>query len=137
VTAEPEWLSADDALFFHAQILAAFGGAIGVRDQSLLESAMSRPQHVFAYQSQDLCTLAGAYAHGIAKNHPFVDGNKRVTFAVTRIFLGMNDVAFDPPEAEAVVMVEGLASSELTQAEFAEWVRKHSKGPRRRTRKRG
>ena len=70
MTAEPEWLTAEDATFFHEQILATFGGAGGVRDQSLLESAMSRPQHVFAYESQDLCVLAGAYAHGIAKNHP-------------------------------------------------------------------
>jgi death-on-curing protein len=127
VTAEPEWLSADDALFFHAQILAAFGGAIGVRDQSLLESAMSRPQHVFAYESQDLCTLAGAYAHGIAKNHPFVDGNKRVAFVLARVFLGLNGVRFDPPEAEAVVMVEGLAGSQVREADFVEWLRKHSK----------
>jgi death-on-curing protein len=82
---------------------------------------------VFAYESKDLFVLAAAYAHGIARNHPFVDGNKRMAFTIARIFLGLNDVAFDPPEAEAVVMVEGLASGELAQADSAEWLRKHSK----------
>lgn len=127
MTAEPEWLTADDAALFHAQILAAFGGAGGVRDQSLLESAMSRPRHVFAYESQDLFVLAGAYAHDIAKNHPFVDGNKRVAFVLARVFLGLNGVRFDPPEAEAVVMVEGLAGSAVREADFVAWLRKHSK----------
>jgi len=74
----------------------------------------------------DLFALAAAYAHGIAKNHPFVDGNKRAAFVVARVFLGMNDVAFNPPETEAVVMVEALAGGELAQAEFVEWLRKHS-----------
>ena len=127
MTAEPEWLTADDAALFHEQILAAFGGAGGVRDQSLLESAMSRPRHLFAYESQDLFVLAGAYAHGIAKNHPFVDGNKRVAFVLARVFLGLNGVRFDPPEAEAVVMVEGLAGSAVRDADFVAWLRKHSK----------
>lgn len=127
MTAAPEWLTADDAALFHEQILAAFGGAGGVRDQSLLESAMSRPRHVFAYESQDLFVLAGAYAHGIAKNHPFVDGNKRVAFVMVRVFLGLNGVRFDPPEAEAVVMVEGLAGSAVREADFVAWLRKRSK----------
>jgi death-on-curing protein len=126
VTAEPEWLTADDAVLFHGQLIAAFGGAPGIRDQSLLESAMSRPRHVFTYESQDLAVLAGTYAHGIAKNHPFVDGNKRVAFVLARVFLGLNGVQFDPPEAEAVVMVEGLASSQVSEADFAIWLRKHS-----------
>ncbi len=70
--------------------------------------------------------LAGAYAHGIVQNHPFVDGNKRVGFVIARVFLGLNGVAFDPPEEEAVVMVEGLAAGEVTQELFADWIRKHS-----------
>jgi death on curing protein len=127
VTAEPEWLTAEDATLFHGQLIAAFGGAQGIRDQSLLESAMSRPRHVFAYESQDLAVLAGTYARGIAKNHPFVDGNKRVAFVLARVFLGLNGVQFDPPEAEAVVMVEGLASSHVSEADFVLWLRKHSK----------
>jgi len=134
VTAEPDWVSVADARLFHEQLIAAFGGSLGVRDEGLLESALMRPQNVFAYESQDLCVLAGAYAHGIAKNHPFVDGNTRVAFTVTRIFLGMNDVSFDPPEAEAVVAVEALASGDLTQAEFVAWVRKYAKVRKKRRR---
>ena len=124
---EPEWLTPEDATLFHSQLIAAFGGAPGIRDAGLLESALNRPRQVFAYESQDLCVLAGAYAHGIAKNHPFVDGNKRVAFVLARVFLGLNGGRFDPPEAEAVVMVEGLASTQVSEAQFAAWLRKHSK----------
>lgn len=126
MTAEPEWLTLDDALLFHGELIAAFGGTAGIRDQRLLESAMSRPQNVFAYESQDLSVLAVAYAHGIAKNHPFIDGNKRVAFVVARVFLGLNGVRFHPPEAEAVVMIEGLANGQVTQPDSVKWLRKHS-----------
>ena len=131
---EPEWIELEDALLFHAQIVAMFGSSTELRDQGLLESALTRPRNVFAYESQDLFVLAAAYAHGIAKNHPFVDGNKRLSFVIARVFLGLNDVAFDPPDAEAVVMVEGLASGKLTQTDFAIWLKKHSKArkPRKR-----
>jgi death-on-curing protein len=130
--AEPEWITVEDALVFHSTLLATFGGSEGVRDLALLESALARPKNVFAYESTDPVVLAGAYAHGLAKNHPFVDGNKRVAFVVARAFLGLNGVAFDPPEAEAVVMVEGLASGEVSQSDFTEWLRKHSKSSKRR-----
>ncbi len=131
MTTEPEWVSVDDTLLFHALVIATFGGAEGVRDQGLLESALARPRHLFAYESQDLLALATAYAHGIAKNHPFVDGNKRMAFVVARVFLGLNGVAFDPPDTEAVVMIEGLASSEVTPTTFGAWLKKHSKVIRR------
>lgn len=134
MTAEPEWVSVQDAVLFHDALITTFGGSGGVRDQGLLESALGRPRNVFAYETTDLFVLAGAYAHGLAKNHPFVDGNKRVAFAVARVFLGMNGIEFNPPETEAVVMVEGLASGELDQAEFVEWLRKHSTEPKRRRR---
>ena len=127
MSAEPQWLSLEDALLFHEQLIATFGGSSGVRDLGLLDSALQRPRNLYAYESQDLCDLAGAYAHGIAKNHPFVDGTNRVAFVLTRVFLGIHAVSFDPPETEAVVMVEGLASGALGQAEFTAWIRKHSK----------
>lgn len=130
MTAEPEWITIDDALWIHAELIRAFGGSTGVRDAGLLESALARPRDVFAYAEKALPELAGAYAHALAKNHPFVDGNKRVAFVVARIFLGMNGIAFDPPEAEAVVMVEGLASGAVTQAQFASWIEKHCKKAR-------
>lgn len=77
MTREPEWVTVEDAVRFHREIIEAFGGSAGVRDQGLLESALARPQAVLAYESQDLIVLAGTYAHSLAENHPFVDGNKR------------------------------------------------------------
>lgn len=130
MTREPEWITLDDALWIHGELIRGFGGSSGVRDQGLLESALARPRDVFAYESQDLCVLAAACAHSLAKNHPFVGGNKRVAFVVARIFLGMNGISFDPPEAEAVVMVEGLASGAVTEKQFASWIDKHSRGAR-------
>ncbi len=127
MTREPEWVTVEDALFFHREIIEVFGGSAGVRDQGLLESALARPRAVFAYESQDMIVLAGAYAYSLTKNHPFVDGNKRIGFVVTRVFLGLNDIAFDPPEAEAVVFVEALAAGSLSQEEFTAWLRRHSK----------
>jgi death on curing protein len=127
VTGEPDWVSVDDALLYRGEVIRAFGGSDGLRDRGLFESALDRARNVWAYESKDLVVLAAVYAHGIAKDHPFVDGNNRAAFVVTRMFLGMNDVAFDPPEPEAVVMVEGLASGQLTLEEFTSWVRKHSK----------
>lgn len=127
MSGEPRWITVDDAVLFHDQLIARFGGSGGIRDRALHESALMRPRNVFAYDSQDLCALAGAYAHGIVKNRPFVDGNKRVAFVVARVFLGINGLAFDPPDAEAVVMIEGLASGELQQDELVSWLRKHSR----------
>lgn len=126
MTPEPEWLTVEDAVLFHRELIAAFGGSDGVRDRGLLESALARPKDIFSYETKDVIELAGAYAHSLARNHPFVDGNKRVAFVVARVFLGMNGVAFNPPEVEAVVMVEGLASGDVAQAEFAAWIRKYS-----------
>jgi death-on-curing protein len=123
---EPDWIEVDDALLFHAQLISVFGGATGIRDLALLESALDRPRNLFGYGADDLQALAGAYAHGIIKNHPFVDGNKRVAFVLARVFLGLNGITFDPPEEEAVVMVEGLAAGEVTQDLFADWLRKYS-----------
>lgn len=127
MTAGPEWMTPDDVLFIHREVIASFGGSDGVRDQGLLESAVHRARDQFAYGSPDLCELAAAYAYGLAKNHPFVDGNKRVAFVVARVFLGINSVDVNPPEPETVVMVEGLAAGGVSQAEFASWLRKHSK----------
>lgn len=127
MSGEPEWVTLDDALFIHRQLIATFGGSDGVRDEGLLASALNRARDQFAYGSKGLSELAAAYAHGIAKNHPFVDGNKRVAFVVARVFLGINGIGFDPPEPETVVMVEGLAAGTVSQAEFARWISKHSK----------
>lgn len=126
MTREPDWIDIEDALLFHGQLIGVFGGAAGVRDAALLESALDRPRNLFSYGTGDLSVLAASYSHGIVKNHPFVDGNKRVAFVLARVFLGLNGIAFDPPEEEAVVMVEGLAAGDVTQELFGDWLRKHS-----------
>ena len=87
---EPIWLLHAAVLALHAECLQAFGGSDGVRDPGLLESALARPQHLFHYEQADLCALAAAYGHGIAKNHPFVDGNKRIGAALFLWFLEKN-----------------------------------------------
>ena len=120
---EPEWLDIDIVIDIHAEQLALFGGADGVRDRGLIESALGRPQHKFAYEESDLAALAAAYAFGIAKNHPFVDGNKRTAFASMLVFLGLNGIDFDVPPQDATVMIISLASGEVSEESFARWIR--------------
>jgi death on curing protein len=120
---EPEWLDIDIVLDLHAEQLALFGGADGVRDRNLIESALGRPQHKFAYEEVDLAALAAAYAFGIAKNHPFVDGNKRTAFASMIVFLGLDGIDFDVPPQDATVMIISLASGEVSEESFARWIR--------------
>src|SRR5215510_8501040 len=120
---EPEWLDIDIALDLHAEQLALFGGADGVRDRHLIESALGRPRHKFAYEECDLAALAAAYAFGIANNHPFVDGNKRTAFASMIIFLGLNGIDFDVPPPEATAMIISLASGEVSEESLTRWIR--------------
>ena len=127
---EPEWLDAADVRVFQAFLIAEFGGAEGVRDEGLLESAVARARHRFTYEDVDLFDLAATYAHGIAKNHPFVDGNKRSAFATARVLLGLNGAVLAAPEEEVVVMTQGLAAGEVGMDVFASWLRKHSRSRR-------
>jgi death-on-curing protein len=120
---EPEWLDIDIAIDIHAEQLALFGGADGVRDRGLIESALGRPQHKFAYEESDLAALAAAYAFGIAKNHPFVDGNKRTAFASMLVFLGLNGIDFDVAPQDATVMIMALAGGEVSEESLARWIR--------------
>src|SRR4051794_29620386 len=98
---EPEWLAIDIILDVHSEQLALFGGGDGLRDRGLLESALARPVNKFAYGETDLAALAAAYAYGLAKNHPFIDGNKRVAFASIIVFLGIHEIEFDVPPEQA------------------------------------
>ena len=120
---EPEWLDVNIVLDVHAEQLALFGGADGVRDRGLIESALGRPRHKFAYGESDLAALAAAYAFGIAKNHPFVDGNKRTAFASMLVFLGLNGIDFDVPPQDATVMIVSLAAGEVSEESLARWIR--------------
>jgi death on curing protein len=120
---EPEWLDIAIVLDVHAEQLALFGGADGVRDHGLIESALGRPRHKFAYGENDLAALAAAYAFGIARNHPFVDGNKRTAFASMIVFLGLNGIDFDVPPQDATAMILSLAAGEVSEENLARWIR--------------
>jgi death-on-curing protein len=120
---EPEWLDTTIVLDVHAEQLALFGGADGIRDLTLLESALARPVNKFAYGEIDLAALAAAYAFGIARNHPFVDGNKRAAFASLIVFLGLNGIDFDAPPEAATAIILGLAAGEINEEGLTRWIR--------------
>ena len=126
MTAGPEWIGPDLALAIHEEQIGEHGGAEGVRDHGLLESALARPRHAWSYGVEDLCILAAALGHGIARNHPFVDGNKRTAFVATETFLILNGLDLRASDAESVVAMIDLAAGEMTEAEFADWLRTHA-----------
>lgn len=119
------WLDKQAVLLFHDQLIAKDGGSYGVRDEGLLESALARPQNLCAYEDKDVFECAAAYAYGLAKNHPFVDGNKRSAFLSCYTFLGLNGHNFIAPETEVVMMMVDLASSRIEESDFADWLRKN------------
>jgi death-on-curing protein len=123
----PRWLAKEALLLLHRESLRQFGGADGLRDDGLLDSALARPLNRFAYENErDLCRLAAAYAKGIAQNHPFVDGNKRAAFAAAGVFLMLNGLVLTAPPAMATVAVLDLAAGAMTEEEFADWLRHHA-----------
>ena len=126
---EPVWVTEEDCLSFHDKLLARFGGASGVRDKGLLLSALARPQHVFAYEKPSLFDLAAAYAHGIVKNHPFIDGNKRSGFLAATLFLEANGIRFNGDERDAVIQTLALAAGESTLQDFSAWLQRVSIQP--------
>ena len=117
---EPLWITRDLAEAIHSEQLRAHGGRIGLRDENLLESALARPRQRWAYENDvDLADLAAAYGFGIAKNHPFIDGNKRSALVALAVFLRMNGVRLTASEPEAVEVMLGVASGELGEPELA------------------
>jgi death-on-curing protein len=121
---EPKWLSTDMVLAIHDEALAAFGGALGVRDGGLLESALARARQRLRYDRKaDLFDLVAASGVGIVKNHPFVDGNKRTALLSTRAFLFLNRWILEPAEAEEVQVMLGVATGRVDAVEFAVWLR--------------
>lgn len=124
MTAEPRWVSARAIRYLHLESLRQFGGAEGVRDDGLLESALARPQNLFAYEGEaDPCRLAAAYAGGIVRNHPFVDGNKRAALAAAGVFLMLNGLDLVADKAQATAAVLDLAAGDLPEEGFAAWLR--------------
>ena len=117
------WISELFAIAIHDRQLAEHGGPSGTRDNTLLQSALSKPQNLNAYGDPDLAELAASYAFGIARNHPFVDGNKRTAFVVCETFLALNGVELTANDVDCVLIMQDLAAGEITEAEFAAWVR--------------
>ena len=115
----------DVVLALHDEQIAEHGGLSGIRDAALVESALARPLNLAAYGEPDAADLAAAYAFGLARNHPFADGNKRSAAVVALTFLLLNDVTFEITEAELVVMTLSLAAGDLTEDEVARWFRDH------------
>jgi death-on-curing protein len=123
---EPYWLTREECLALHDFMLSEYGGLVGVRDENLLESALARPQQLFHYQKAELPELAAAYAAGLVKNHPFLDGNKRTGFMMSAGFLELNGFEFQATEVEAALRTLALAAGEMTEAQYAKWLKENS-----------
>lgn len=122
---EPVWLQSQLLIAVHHKVLAEHGGVDGVRDENLLESALARPRQLLAYAKPDVFALAAAYAFGIARNHPFIDGNKRTAFMAAYIFLSRNGYVPRMPEGETVIIMNQLAAGEIAEDEFAAWLKRN------------
>jgi len=124
---EPIWLDSQDLYVLHNQLLARFGGLEGIRDEGCLESALHRPVQKFQYEPKStLLELAASYSYGIARNHPFFDGNKRSALLAAIVFLGINGMKLHATEEEAVLETLALAAGERTEEEYAFWLTKNS-----------
>ncbi len=128
MSAEPLWLTRRMVDTIHAELLREHGGAPGVRDEDLIESALVRPVHRYHYQStDDMADLAAAYLFGLVKNHGYIDGNKRVGFAAAAVFLLLNGLALTATEVEAFHMVMDVAAGAVPEADLAAWFRRHTR----------
>jgi death-on-curing protein len=121
--AGPKWVTYEQVIAIHSHELRRFGGAPGLRDEGMSHSALDRPVNKWRYEQADLSTLAAAYAFGLAKNHAFVDGNKRIAFMTMMTFLRKNGVRFAPAQAVATKMFFALAAGEVSEDSLARWVR--------------
>lgn len=121
---EPIWLDRRLVEAFHQDQIRQHGGLFGLRDEALLESALARPRQRFHYEpGADLFELAAALGHGLASNHPFLDGNKRVAFLAVYVFLGLNGLTIEAEETEVVAVMKDLAAGRLPEADLARWLR--------------
>lgn len=123
---EPNWITREECIAFHESLLERFGGLSGIRDESLLESALARPRNLFAYTGPDIFRMAASYAHGIVKNHPFLDGNKRAGFIAAALFIETNGYRFQATEEEAVLETLSLAAGVASEEQYAAWLERNS-----------
>jgi death-on-curing protein len=124
---EPVWVLREVVLLAHEQSLAQFGGSAGVRDEGLMDSALGKPQNLFAYGKPGLFALAASYAFGLVKNHPFIDGNKRTGFVVALTFLQLNGWRLEASEVDATLRTLALAAGEMSENAYAKWLKANSK----------
>ena len=123
------WILEETVKSIHSRQIAEHGGSDGIRDHGLLLSALARPQNLYAYgEGVDIAALGASYAFGIAKNHPFIDGNKRTSLVVMRVVLALNDVEFRATQQEKYLTFLRLAEGEINEDELASWIRAHSSG---------
>jgi death on curing protein len=127
MTDEIVWILSEMVPAIHRRQISEHGGSEGIRDEGLLASALARPKNLYAYgENVDMAALAASYALGVAKNHPFIDGNKRTALVVMRTFLAVNDVEFVATQEEKYLMILGLAEGTIEEEELAEWIRSKS-----------
>lgn len=120
------WLDAFILLAVHDEQLVEHGGISGVRDNGMFESALAKPQNLVAYGEPDFAELAVAYGFGLAKNHPFLDGNKRTAFVAVELFLRLNGYVLEADDATCVLTMLAVAAGEIDEQSFASWIRKNS-----------
>ncbi|WP_420102650.1 type II toxin-antitoxin system death-on-curing family toxin [Bosea sp. (in: a-proteobacteria)] len=120
---EPDWLSEDVVIAIHDEQIAIHGGGAGLRDPGMLASALERPVNKWSYENSDLAELASAYAFGLAKNHPFIDGNKRTALLALYTFLYINGIDFIVAEADAAAAILALAAGEVEEEGLTRWIR--------------
>jgi death on curing protein len=123
----PRWIGVEECLALHDLLLSQYGGCAGLRDRGLLDSALARPEQLFAYGAPVLAELAAAYAAGIIQNHPFLDGNKRTGFMMGAGFLELNGCEFIATEVDAVMRTLALAAGEISEVDYAEWLAQNSR----------
>ena len=120
---ETVWVLPEIVIAVHHMLMAEHGGLPGMRDETLLDSALNRPRHHFSYNEKvSLFDLAASYCYGLSKNHPFIDGNKRVSLTIAAIFLEFNGYSLTAPEPEAVIMIEKLAAGKLVEEDLSRWL---------------
>jgi death on curing protein len=124
---EPIWVDASVVLAVNDEQLAEHGGASGVRDSGLLESALARPRNRYAYDKASLYALAASYAHGIAKNHPFIDGNKRTSLVIAELFLNLNGIELTASDEAVVVTWLKLAAGDISEIGLEDWITMNSR----------
>ncbi len=126
----PIWVLRETVVAVHESLLREFGGLSGIRDVGMFDSALARPEQLFAYGEPELADLAAAYAFGLVRNHPFIDGNKRIGLATAVVFLEINGHEFIATEVDAVIQTLALAAGELDEAGYAAWLKQNSRRAR-------